>query len=289
MPKVIDFGVAKATGQRLSEASVYTEVGSVIGTLEYMSPEQAELNNLDIDTRSDVYALGVILYQLLTGTVPFTRQELQSHGFAEMLRIIKEKEPPRPSNRLSTSHELPLVADLRRTEPSKLSKLVRGELDWIVMKALEKDRTRRYETANGFAADVQRYLSGEPVQAVPPSVGYRLAKAYRKNRAAECVGCAFALLMAVGAAVASLLAVRATFAERVAAHDRDAALIAGKEAADQRDSANTALAAKQQEILRLDYSVWMRQATTAWKENRFSTTRALLDKTRPELRGWEWH
>jgi serine/threonine protein kinase/WD40 repeat protein len=292
VPKVIDFGVAKATGQRLSEASVYTEVGSVIGTLEYMSPEQAELNNLDIDTRSDVYALGVILYQLLTGTVPFSRQELQSRGFAEMLRIIKEKEPPRPSNRLSTSQELPQVADLRRTEPSKLSKLVRGELDWIVMKALEKDRTRRYETANGFAADVQRYLSGEPVQAVPPSVGYRLAKAYRKNKPAVWVGCAFALLMAVGVAVSSLLAVRATHAERVAAHDRDAALFAGKEAAEQRDSANTALAAlaaKQQEILSLDYSVSMRQANSAWKENRFTATRTLLDKTRPELRGWEWH
>ncbi len=150
VPKVIDFGVAKATGPRLTEQSIYTEVGSIVGTLEYMSPEQAELNNLDIDTRSDIYALGVILYELLTGAVPFSRKELEKAGLAEMLRVIKEMEPPKPSTKLSQSGTLPSIAAHRQTEPHKLTALVRGELDWIVMKALEKDRNRRYETANGL-------------------------------------------------------------------------------------------------------------------------------------------
>jgi serine/threonine protein kinase len=182
VPKVIDFGVAKATGPRLTEQSIYTEVGSLIGTLEYMSPEQAELNNLDIDTRSDIYALGVILYELLTGAVPFSRKELGTAGLAEMLRVIKEAEPPRPSTRLSHSGALPSIAAQRHMEPQKLTGLVRGELDWIVMKALEKNRGRRYETATGFALDVQRYLDGESVLAAPASQWYRLRKFVRRNR-----------------------------------------------------------------------------------------------------------
>jgi serine/threonine protein kinase len=159
VPKVIDFGVAKATGPRLTEHSVYTEVGSLIGTLEYMSPELAELNNLDIDTRSDIYALGAILYELLTGSVPFSRKELQAAAFTEMLRIIKEVEPPKPSTRLSGSGTLPNVAARRHTEPQKLIALIRGELDWIVIKCLEKDRGRRYQSANGLAQDLERYLT----------------------------------------------------------------------------------------------------------------------------------
>ncbi len=182
VPKVIDFGVAKATGPRLTEQSLYTEVGSIIGTLEYMSPEQAQLNNLDIDTRSDIYALGVILYELLTGAVPFSRKELEKAGLAEMLRIIKETEPPRPSTKLSHSGSLPSIAAQRQTEPRKLTALMRGDLDWIVMKALEKNRNRRYETASAFAADVQRYLHDEPVTACPPSTWYRLRKFARRHR-----------------------------------------------------------------------------------------------------------
>jgi len=234
VPKVIDFGVAKATGRRLSEHSIYTEVGSVIGTLEYISPEQAELNNLDIDTRSDIYALGAILYQLLTGTVPFSRKELQASGFAEMLRIIKEQEPPKPSTRLSASQELPSVAAQRQTEPGKLSKLVRGELDWIVMKALEKDRNRRYETANGFAMDMQRFLAGEPVQAVPPSAGYRLRKLARKHRTALTAAAAILLLLATGTAVSTWQAVRAAEAEREAQRAAAAAMEAQQAEAEQR-------------------------------------------------------
>jgi tRNA A-37 threonylcarbamoyl transferase component Bud32 len=182
VPKVIDFGVAKTLGPRLSEHSVYTEAGTMVGTLEYMAPEQAELNNLDIDTRADVYALGVVLYELLTGSVPFPRKQLQAAGLAEMLRVIKEVEPPRPSTRLSSSGDLPSLAAVRKLEPRRLTKLVRGDLDWIAMKCLEKERARRYETANGLAMDLQRYLADEPVLAGPPSFGYRLRKFVQRNR-----------------------------------------------------------------------------------------------------------
>jgi serine/threonine protein kinase/tetratricopeptide (TPR) repeat protein len=184
VPKVIDFGVAKATGPRLTDQTLYTEFGAVIGTLEYMSPEQAELNQLDIDTRSDVYSLGAILYELLTGSTPLGHERLKTAAFVEMLRIIREEDYPRPSTRLSTTEELPSIAACRQVEPRRLSALVRGELDWIVMKALEKDRNRRYETANSLALDVQRYLADEPVQACPPSAWYRLRKLARRNKTA---------------------------------------------------------------------------------------------------------
>src|SRR5437870_4805090 len=176
VPKVIDFGLAKAMHQPLTEHTLHTAHGVMMGTPLYMSPEQAELNNLDVDTRTDIYALGVILYELLTGTTPLEKQRFKEAAWQEMLRLIKEEEPPRPSARLSGSKTLPSLAAQRQLEPVKLTKLVRGELDWIVMKCLEKDRARRYETANGFARDVQAYLADEPVEACPPSARYRPSK-----------------------------------------------------------------------------------------------------------------
>src|SRR3954469_11883335 len=172
VPKIIDFGVAKATAQKLTDRTMFTEFGQVLGTVEYMSPEQAKFNQLDIDTRSDIYSLGVLLYELLTGSTPFARKRLNEAAFDEMLRIIREEEPPRPSARLTSSETLPNVAANRNLEPHKLTTLVRGELDWIVMKCLEKDRDRRYESASGFATDLQRYLNDEPIEAIRPSRAY---------------------------------------------------------------------------------------------------------------------
>jgi eukaryotic-like serine/threonine-protein kinase len=201
VPKVIDFGVAKATEQTLTERTLFTQYGTMVGTLEYMSPEQAEMSALGVDTRSDIFSLGVLLYELLTGSTPLTHKRLKEAAYAEVLRLIKEEEPPKPSTRLSDSGEaMASISAQRHMEPAKLTKLVRGELDWIVMKTLEKDRSRRYETASAFAADVQRYLSDEPVQACPPSAMYRFRKFARRNTVALAIAMtvALAVLVAVG-------------------------------------------------------------------------------------------
>jgi serine/threonine protein kinase/WD40 repeat protein len=213
VPKIIDFGVAKATGQRLTDATLVTGFGAVVGTPEYMSPEQAETNNQDIDTRSDIYSLGVLLYELLTGSTPLTKKRVKEAALLEVLRVIREEEPPRPSTRLSSTEELPSVAAQRHIEPAKLTKLVRGELDWIVMKALEKDRNRRYETANGFAMDVQHYLADEPVAACPPSAGYRLRKYVQRHKVPVLAGSSVLLALVVGIIGTTWGLIRATNAE----------------------------------------------------------------------------
>jgi serine/threonine protein kinase/Flp pilus assembly protein TadD len=197
VPKVIDFGIAKAIGPKLTERTLVTETGTIVGTLEYMSPEQAELDSLDIDTRSDIYSLGVLLYELLTGSLPLGRNRLKETRMLEALRLIREEEPPRPSVRLSAMAELASVASKRSLEPGKLCGLVRGELDWIVLKALDKDRNRRYETTGALAADVRHYLNDEPVQACPPSAGYRLRKLARRHRQALAATAGVLLALAV--------------------------------------------------------------------------------------------
>ncbi len=201
--KVIDFGVAKAIGQQLTDKTIYTRFTQMIGTPMYMSPEQVELNALDVDIRSDVYSLGVLLYELLTGTTPFDRERLATASFDEMRRIIKEEEPPTPSSRLSSTQDAAKIAGARQTEPAKLAKLVRGELDWIVMKAVEKDRGRRYQTANSLARDIERYLADEPVEASPPSAIYRLRKFVRRNKS-QAVAASF-LVLALVAGIAFAL------------------------------------------------------------------------------------
>jgi len=183
VPKVIDFGVAKATQARLTERTLFTGLHQMIGTPAYMSPEQAGLGALDLDTRSDIYALGVLLYELLTGRTPFTKEEFAKAGLDEVFRLIREQDPPKPSTRLSTltREEITTIATQRQSEPARLNKLIRGELDWIVMKAMEKDRIRRYESASSFAQDIERYLSNEAVLACPPSVAYLFQKLLRRH------------------------------------------------------------------------------------------------------------
>ncbi|MCG8648957.1 MAG: serine/threonine-protein kinase, partial [Pirellulales bacterium] len=214
VPKVIDFGIAKATQLRLTDKTIFTRYGQFIGTPCYMSPEQVEMSELDVDTRSDVYSLGVLLYELLTGSTPVEQQRLKHASYSEIQRIICEQEPARPSARLSRSGAaLATISTQRNTQPKKLTELMRGELDWIVMKALEKDRTRRYDTANGLAADVSRYLNNEPVEASPTSATYKLRKFAGRHRKWIAAASAFALLLVAGSIVSVLLALRAMQAE----------------------------------------------------------------------------
>jgi len=220
VPKVIDFGIAKATQGRLTDHTLFTAFEQFIGTPAYMSPEQAEMSGLDIDTRCDVYALGVLLYELLTGQTPFDARELLASGLDKMRHTIREQEPERPSTRLRTmlNADLAHTADRCRTDARKLVHLLRGDLDWIVMKALEKDRTRRFETASGLAKDIQRYLRNEPVEARPPGGFYRFQKLVRRNKVAFTAGAAVLAALVVGLGLSTWLFVQ----ERKARHRADA-------------------------------------------------------------------
>jgi WD40 repeat protein len=218
VPKVIDFGVAKATGGRLTEETITTQFGAVVGTFEYMAPEQAGFSALDVDTRADIYSLGVILYELLTGLRPFDGPRLRKAAIDELFRILREEDPPKPSTKLSTDASLPSAAAVRGTDPKKLTALMKGELDWIVMKCLEKDRARRYETASALGRDIQRYLADEVIEARPPTVGYRLRKFARRNRG-RVVAAALVLLVLVAGVIGTTAGLIEARGQRDAARD----------------------------------------------------------------------
>jgi WD40 repeat protein/serine/threonine protein kinase len=277
VPKVIDFGIAKATQGRLTDQTLFTAFEQFIGTPAYMSPEQAEMSGLDIDTRSDIYSLGVLLYELLVGTTPFGAEELMAAGLDQMRRTIREQEPVRPSTRLNTmvEGELTTMAKHRQTDALRLIHLVRGDLDWIVMKCLEKDRTRRYETANGLAADIERHLSNEPVVACPPSKAYRFQKFVRRNKVMVTSGALIATVLVLGVLTSTWLAVQATRAKR------EQIRLRGQSQAEERKARLRAYAS--------EVSV----ALQAWESGNPSRARALLERQRPkpdeeDLRGFEW-
>jgi WD40 repeat protein/serine/threonine protein kinase len=284
--KVIDFGVAKAIGQQLTEKTVYTGFTQMVGTPLYMSPEQAGMSGLDVDTRSDIYALGVLLYELLTGTTPFDGERLREAGYDEMRRIIREEEPARPSTRISTLGQAAVTVSANRQSDAKhLSQTCRGELDWIVMKALEKDRNRRYESASTLAADVERYLADEPVEACPPSRWYRVRKFARRHKAglATATALAAALLVAVSSLIGAV-AVLAASNEEVREEQRQTkkALDGEKEAKDKLLEA----------LARGERSLYFNRIALAERElaaNNIGRAEELLTECPEKLRGWEWH
>jgi WD40 repeat protein/serine/threonine protein kinase len=295
VPKVIDFGIAKATEGRLTDHTVYTQLHQFIGKPAYMSPEQAEMSGLDIDTRSDIYSLGVLLYELLVGSTPFDAQELMAVGLDKMRQTIREQEPVRPSTRLATlaGGELTTMAKRRSVEASRLAHLLRGDLDWIVMKCLEKDRSRRYETANGLAADLKRHLNNEPVVARPPSAVYRFQKALHRNRLAFTAAAAVAAALVLGLSASTWLFIReskahnrAVAAERQQSHEREAAQTAQANEAQQRRRAK----AGEQSAQRLLYAANMNLAQQAWEQNHVGRVRQLLEATAAcPQRGFEWN
>jgi serine/threonine protein kinase/6-phosphogluconolactonase (cycloisomerase 2 family) len=238
VPKVIDFGVSKAISQQLTTKTLFTQYGQMVGTPQYMSPEQAEMSGLDIDTRSDIYSLGVLLYELLTGTTPLDPERLRQTAYAELQKMIREDEPPRPSRRLSTlGEQTAKIAANRSTSLKVLSSTLQGELDWIVMKALDKDRNRRYDTAKGFALDIEHYLANEPVSACPPSTAYMVRKAIRRHRQSFAVASGLLLTLLLGLVVALWQWNKADMQEKLADKQRAIAIAAEKTASQERDIA----------------------------------------------------
>ncbi|MCB1275559.1 protein kinase [Prosthecobacter sp.] len=298
VPKVIDFGIAKATEGSLTDATIYTQLHQLVGTPAYMSPEQAEMSGLDMDTRSDIYSLGVLLYELLAGRTPFDARELMASGIDAMRKTIREQDPPRPSNRLATlnDQELTTTAKRRSTDKSHLLHQCRGDLDWIVMKCLEKDRRRRYETANGLAADITRHLANEPVTARPPSAAYRLQKSWRRNKIAYSAATVVSLTLVTGIVVSTWQAVQATRARAAAERQQQLAQAeaaraneAEKREAQQRITVQNERADER----RRAYAADMLLCRRALSSNNLREARQLLESQLPkdgaeDLRGWEW-
>ena len=308
VPKVIDFGVAKAFGQELTDKTLFTGIAQMIGTPLYMSPEQAGMSDLDVDTRSDIYSLGVLLYELLTGTTPFEKERFKKAAYDEIRRIIRKEEPPKPSTRLSnlgtplaprvevdsrsesSTISLASISALRQTEPAKLTKLVKGELDWIVMKCLEKNRDRRYETASALAADVQRYLHGDPVQAGPPSPIYRLRKFVLRNKATV-VGVVLISAALIGGAVGVAFGLTEAQKKHQVGTLLQDARVARDEAEtswDREKGAKQEVEESRNKLALVDYGRTIDLAYREWQANQIRRARELLDGTPTNFRGWEW-
>jgi serine/threonine protein kinase/WD40 repeat protein len=290
-PKIIDFGVAKAIGQQLTEHTLMTAFAQIVGTPLYMSPEQAELSPLGVDTRSDIYSLGILLYELLTGSTPLDKERLHAASYDELRRIIREEEPLRPSARISTlaADLATTVAEHRRTDTRRLRQTVRGELDWIAMKCLEKDRNRRYESASSVARDVERYLNDEPVQACPPSAAYRFRKFARRNRVALTTVLLVSAALVIGTALSTWQAIRLEQARAESESHRNQAEIARAAETKLRKEAELREAESRQRAYDADINL----AQKAIGENRLGLAKSLLASHRPQpgqadLRGWEW-
>ncbi|WP_206026342.1 tetratricopeptide repeat protein [Roseimicrobium sp. ORNL1] len=299
VPKVIDFGVAKATQGRVVEQTIHTQFHQMIGTPLYMSPEQVELGGLDVDTRADIYVLGVLLYELLTGRTPFDAKVLLKAGYDEMRRVLREQEPQRPSTALTgmTQEKLSSVAQKRGSEPPKLIHAIRGDLDWIVMKCLEKDRARRYETANGLAADIQRHLDNDPVSACPPSAMYRFRKLARRHRGALAIACVATMAMLLG--LAGLIVSNVLITQQ---KDEKVAALEQSKINEQAANRNAVKAREQEQIAEANellarrryYAAQMNLAMQAWHAGEMPRVLELLESQRPspgeeDFRGFEWY
>ena len=289
VPKIIDFGVAKATGGQLTEKTVFTGYGQMIGTPLYMSPEQAELSGLDVDTRSDIYSLGVLLYELLDRQHALRQERIREAGYDEIRRMIREEEPPRPSTRISTlGAAATTISAHRQTDPAKLSRLLRRDLDWIVMKALEKDRTRRYQTASDFARDIERYLADEPIEARPPTLADRAAQWARRHRPLVWSGVAVALIAMAAVVASSVLIYAAYEREKDQRYQAEASAIETdqqRKLADQQKAEAVRLQGLAEEHRRSAqrhlYAAHMKVAHQAWEDGHVEWASALLDKYLP--------